>query len=310
MATPPEDVEALARQRRAARAGRDFATADALRDAIAAAGWLVEDGPDGFRLTPRPTHSTLDRLDDIESTPSALTDCVATVSLLVEGWPDDVRRCLDALVEHRPDHVGVVALDLGDVDGAGTAAQEFADAGDVEVLHLAGPAQFGPARAALVRRDPSPVHIWLESSTVLEGDAITPLLAEFDDVEVVGAGWRGVNVDDSWREFQDAPAGDVDAVLGYLFAMRTDAARSVAGDADGPFARARIYRNADIELSFWLRDRGGRLVVPHGLPVTQTRHRGYHDRDPDELERESRRTYNRFLDRFRGREDLRTSAHM
>ena len=56
-----------------------------------------------------------------------------------------------------------------------------------------------------------------------------------------------------------------------------------------------------------LRDAGaGRLVVPAGeLPVRQDRHRGYHDSDPAYRDKQSRRTYDRFLQRFRGREDLR-----
>ncbi|MBX5441212.1 MAG: cysteine--tRNA ligase [Solirubrobacteraceae bacterium] len=50
---PPEVVE-LAERRVAARAARDFALADELRDRIAAAGWTVRDGPDGYELTPAP----------------------------------------------------------------------------------------------------------------------------------------------------------------------------------------------------------------------------------------------------------------
>ena len=48
---PPAVVE-LAQQRVAARAAKDFAESDRLRDAIAAAGWVVRDGPDGYELTP------------------------------------------------------------------------------------------------------------------------------------------------------------------------------------------------------------------------------------------------------------------
>jgi hypothetical protein len=44
------------------------------------------------------------------------------------------------------------------------------------------------------------------------------------------------------------------------------------------------------------------------VPVRQERHRGYHDSDPEYRDRESRRTYDRFLQRFRGREDLRLKA--
>jgi cysteinyl-tRNA synthetase len=49
---PPELV-ALAGQRQAARAGRDWAVADELRDRIDASGWEVRDEGDGFRLVRR-----------------------------------------------------------------------------------------------------------------------------------------------------------------------------------------------------------------------------------------------------------------
>ena len=135
------------------------------------------------------------------------------------------------------------------------------------------------------------------------GDALTPLLDAIDaDPQVVAAGWRGVNVDlgDEWRSFVDAGPGDVDALLGYLFAMR----RSAALAAGGPHPKARFYRNADMEWSFLLREQGKRLVAVE-LPVRQDRHRGYHDSDPVMRDRESKKTYDRFLQRFRGREDLR-----
>ena len=42
----------LAEQRERARAERDFAAADRLREEIAELGWEVRDGPDGFELLP------------------------------------------------------------------------------------------------------------------------------------------------------------------------------------------------------------------------------------------------------------------
>jgi hypothetical protein len=132
------------------------------------------------------------------------------------------------------------------------------------------------------------------------------LLSSLDDESVVGAGWRGVDVDDGWLEFHEAGSGDVDAVLGYFFAMRRDAALAVADDVDSPFTTARYYRNADLDVSFRLREHGGRLVAMPDLPVEQSRHHGYHDSDPAMRDRESKRNYDRFLARFRGRDDLRT----
>ena len=43
----------LAERRVAARAAKDFAESDRLRDEIAAAGWVVRDVADGYELVPR-----------------------------------------------------------------------------------------------------------------------------------------------------------------------------------------------------------------------------------------------------------------
>src|SRR5690242_9472429 len=43
----PAEVAALARERAAARAARDFGTSDRLRDELAELGWVMRDGPDG-----------------------------------------------------------------------------------------------------------------------------------------------------------------------------------------------------------------------------------------------------------------------
>jgi cysteinyl-tRNA synthetase len=53
VAEAPETVRELARAREQARAGRDFAEADRLREEIAAAGWEVRDVAGGFELLPR-----------------------------------------------------------------------------------------------------------------------------------------------------------------------------------------------------------------------------------------------------------------
>ncbi len=47
---PPEEVKVLVEQRAAARAGRNWAESDKLRDEIAALGWIVQDSKEGYKL--------------------------------------------------------------------------------------------------------------------------------------------------------------------------------------------------------------------------------------------------------------------
>jgi hypothetical protein len=294
----PADVVALADRRAQARADKDFAESDRLRDDLAAAGWLVRDTADGYALTPRPPYDVLPSVDALPDRSEQPDTHRCTVALLVDGWPDDLRTCVSALLAHTPDDVRIVLLENGSTD-AGSVVHELAG-GRVHVLHVERAAGWGQARQALVRADSAAVHVLMDLSTVFEGDVLTPLLAALDDPTVAAAGWRGVSVQDGWREFAAAPPGEVEALLGYLVAVRRSAALQVPLPA-----KARFYRNADIEWSFLLREAGlGRLVAVD-VPARQDRHRGYHDSDPAYRDKESKKTYDRFLQRFRGREDLR-----
>ena len=52
-APPPDEVKALVAEREAARAAKDFAASDELRDRIAERGWVVQDTPAGSVLVPK-----------------------------------------------------------------------------------------------------------------------------------------------------------------------------------------------------------------------------------------------------------------
>ncbi len=51
---PPPELVALAGERAQARAAKDFAASDRIRDELLAAGWVVRDGPDGPELLATP----------------------------------------------------------------------------------------------------------------------------------------------------------------------------------------------------------------------------------------------------------------
>jgi hypothetical protein len=300
----PREVLDLAEQRAAAKADRDFAQANALRDQIGALGFVITDTPDGFLLAPRPPFDVLPGLQAVSASGGWARGSRCAVLLLVDGWPDDAVTCLQALLDHVDPSIAIVALDLGNVDGAGLALHRMAAASSGRITELHVPqtleqAGWSKAVVALVDAVDSELVAVMDVSTVLEGDALTVILAEFDDPTVVAAGWRGVDVDvdDNWRSFVDAGPGEVDAILGYLIVVRRSAALVTP-----PHPKARFYRNADMEWSLALREAGGRLTVPSGpLPLRQDRHHGYHDSDPEYRDRESKRTYDRLLQRFRGK---------
>lgn len=303
----PAEVQGLAEQRVDAKSAKDYAAADRLRDEIRDLGYLITDTPDGFALTLRPPFDLVASLDALSHGASVAADATCAVIVLVDGWPADVGTCIEAFVRHAPDGAVIVAVDCGNVEGAGLVIHDLAQLFPHRVIevHLAQTlAQLGWAAtvSAAIGWCASDLVAVMDLSTVLDGDALTPILGVFDDATVVGSGWRGVDVDlaDGWRSFVDAPAGEVDAVLGYLFVVRRQAALD-----SPPHPKARFYRNADMEWSLALREAGGRLVIPAGeLPVHQERHHGYHDTAPEYRDKESKRTYDRLLARFRGHEGI------
>jgi hypothetical protein len=281
---PPPDVAALAERRAAARAAKDYAASDALRDEIAALGWVVRDTADGQALAERPPYDVHERVADLPDNSEEPDTRDVTVAIVADGWPDDLRRCVASVRAHTTAHVLVLDAGIGYDDP------------DAEVLHLATDPGWAAARTALLRADTARIHLTLDPSMELTGDAVTPVVRAFDDPGVVVAGGWGVTASADMTEFADARPGEVDAVLGYLFAVRRSAAL-----ATPPHPKARFYRNADIEWSYLLRAAGGKAVMTEPLPVTRHRHRGYHDTDRAYRDRESKRTYDRFLQAFRTR---------
>ena len=133
---------------------------------------------------------------------------------------------------------------------------------------------------------------------------MTPLARALDDETVAVAGGWGI-VSTNLRKFDDAPAGDVDAIEGYLQVFRRE---DVV--ARGPLdERFRFYRNLDIWWSLVLRDEGEgspprRAISLAGLPLVKHEHRGYTSLPDDERDRQSKRNFYRIIDRFGWRRDL------
>ncbi|MCP4741126.1 MAG: hypothetical protein GY871_02690 [Actinomycetales bacterium] len=301
----PDHVQALAAARADARSAKDFARADAMRAEIDAAGWTVVDKAGRFELVEKPPFDVLRDVDALVS--SAPVEAPTVVCVIVDGWPDDTDVCLQALKAHAPAEAMVLVIDCANVDEAGARAEVFADDQPerFRVLHMEGTlASLGWSSVVSAAIDLSrcDVFVIMDLSTIIEGDAFAPMREVLDRDDVVGTGWKGVNVnvDDGWRSFDAAEAGEADAILGYLMVLKREAIEVVRPDP-----KARFYRNADMEWSLALREAGGILAIPaDSLPIRQGRHHGYHDSDPAFREKQSKKTYDRLLQRFRGKDHL------
>lgn len=294
----PDDIRDLAERRAQARVDRDYALSDELRDQLAAAGWLIKDRADGYDLAPLPPYEVVPSVDSLAGR-SIATDAHAVVGLIVDGWGDDLRDCVERLVAH----TDAVVIMLDNASDAGAVVHELALRwpGRVVELHVDRAAGWAAATTALLGLHDARVHVSMDISSLLDGDALTPLVQAVGG-DVVAAGWQGADVDtdDAWRSVLAAGPGEVDVLLGYLMAVDR-----VAAIATPPHPKAAFYRNADLEWSLRLRAAGGRLVVPAAdLPVHQGRHHGYHDTDPAARDKASKKTYDRILTEFRGRTDL------
>jgi cysteinyl-tRNA synthetase len=178
------------------------------------------------------------------------------------------------------------------------------DALPLEVVWTSGHLGHAAATNIGIRRATGPVVVLLDASVEPTGDFVTPLTRALDDPTVgVAGGWGIVSSD--LRQFEDAPAGDVDAIEGYCLAFR----RSDFVERGPLDERFTFYRNLDIWWSLVLRDSGEggrprRAVRLDGLPLVRHEHRGYTSLPEDERDRLSKRNFYRVLDRFRTRRDL------
>ena len=319
----PQPVLDAAHARSAARAAREWATADRLRDEIEAAGWRVVDRGTDFRLEPLHPPDLSDeagvRYGRSEAVPSRLDEpstCRATVVLIATDQPDDLDRALAALGRTVPAGTQlVVVADAPDAAQAdrlpvpapsGDAGPEAEVEAKVEIEVVRTSARVGWAAALNIglRRAAGEIVVVMDTSIEPTGDVVTPLVAVLADPEVAVVGAFGLRSADL-RKFEEVADGDAAAIEGYLLAVRrADAA--AAGPLDEGF---RFYRNLDIWWSLVLRDRGagtppGRAAIVSGLPLVRHEHRGWTSVPETELDRLSKRNFYRFLDRFRDRLDL------
>ena len=314
---PPDAIKVLAGERAAARAGREFARADALRAEIEAAGWRIVDQGTAYRLEPAapPTIEAVGtvRYGSAAAVPSVLempATVALTVLLLADDRPDDLARMLRGLRAHAPagTQVVIVANDPSPAQAAGLAPgspdMDPLDGRVPEVLWTS--ARLGNAAAlnAGLRRAGGAIVVLADTSVEPIGDALTPLLDALAQPDVAVAGAFGVIAPDL-RHFGETAGSEVDAIDGCWLAFRREELHAL-----GPLDEKFIFdRYLDIWWSLALRagidpDQPSRRARRLDLPLVRHERRDPAALSAAERDRQSRRNSYRVLERFRDRTDL------
>jgi cysteinyl-tRNA synthetase len=296
MSEVPEEIVKLARQREAARAAKEFARADELRDRIAQAGFRVVDTATGSRVLPRersvggadaPVHRSSEAVPSCLAEPPSVE---ASVQWLAQGWVEDIVRGIDSFRRHGGDRpTQHVVVDL-------TEGSRWPD--EVEVVRIDPGLGWAAGRNAGLRRAAGRIVVIVDGSVEARGDVLGPLEAALADPEIGITGPFGIVTDDL-REFRESVGPEVDAVEAYLMAFR----RELVGAGLRFDEKFKFYRTADIELSFRVKAMGLRATVTP-VPVARHEHRMWANTPQDERARLSKRNFYRFLDTWRGRTDL------
>ena len=217
------------------------------------------------------------------------------ICLIAEGFTEDLITCVSSITKHTQTPVSIYANGKSN-----WLTENLFNPQQVSVTQEKNPLGWGNVINYFLNTFTEDYLVIMDPSTIFTGDPIPETLSALKSGHQA-TGWKGglVNLEDEWRSTEDKGVGEVDVLFSYFMAIN----REFALKAGGANPSAKYYRNADLELSLVIRAAGGKLKQID-LPLEQGRHHGYYDTDPDYRDKNSRKNYQRILERFRGKNEI------
>jgi GT2 family glycosyltransferase len=214
-----------------------------------------------------------------------------------EGWVEDLERLHRSLVTCLgPRDWELVVID-NPVDD--DASERIGSLDRVVHIALRDHVGFAAGRNLGLRQATGRIVCIVDTSIEVTGDVVAPTAAHLDDPAIGLVGRWGVSTTHGFH-FEESEGPDVDGVEAYFMAMRRADLQKT-----GLFhPKFKWYRNADLDLTFRVRDAGLRTIVDPSLPIERHEHRLWEATPEGEREELSRKNFFRFRDHWAERRDL------
>ncbi len=301
----PAEILALSHERDQLRRRGQYAKADALKQQIEDAGYVVKDNPHGAHLIMLPSI-------DVDGTvyrtarqlPSLLDEadrCAFSVNILAQNSVEQTRRCVESVFRFAGDtSIEVMLIDNASQDGLDLWAEVYQH--QEPRLHVLRPSRVmgeGTARNIGLKQSFGRFILVLDTNVEITGDIFTSLAQTLADTTIGITGLHGLHTDDL-RHFEETEAREVEAIDIRCMAFRRTLLKKV-GLFDEQY---RFPHFMDIDFNFAVRDQGAQIVVTPDLPLV------YHPASQDtgksdaEKQRLTKRNFYRFLEKWGDRDDL------
>ena len=315
LAAVPSEVAAQVQDRQALRQRGEYAPADQVRQQIRSEGYDVRDTARGSLVLPRRPEDEFMVLSSSTDAPdnTASSDLYEfSINLLAHNSREDLERCIQSICCHSDSRqTELVIVDNGSTDDTLVYLEQLARHGDlagerrqkidVQVLFADHNMGFAAGRNATMRASRGRYVILMDTSIEITGDIWEPLVNALSDQSVGVVGPYGLVTEDL-REFYESQGPDVDAIEGYLMALRRELLQEV-GWVDEKF---RFYRLMDIYFSFFFKTSGYRAIVTPQVAerVEKHPHREWYSLSEDERATKSKKNYDIFRARWHHGENL------